>query len=142
MAISADFIFSQMYTPFPEAKPSALTTKGNLLVFKNSSACFDFSKIPTEEMDAFIFHQANKLINDSIAKKAGLDSSKLISSLYEYGNTASASIPLTLGTAWNDLSVKSKWILISGFGVGFSIASAMINFNPEICEPPEEIELN
>ena len=101
----------------------------------------EFTKL-NEEMDAFIFHQANKLINDSIAKKAGLDSSKVLSSLFEFGNTASASIPLTLGTAWNDLSVKSKWILIAGFGVGFSIASAMINFNPIICEPPEEIDLN
>ena len=108
----------------------------------NIQKLVDFSKIPTEEMDAFIFHQANKLINDSIAKKAGLDSSKVLSSLFEFGNTASASIPLTLGTAWNDLSVKSKWILIAGFGVGFSIASAMINFNPIICEPPEEIDLN
>ena len=108
----------------------------------NIQKLVDYSKKSIDGMDAFVFHQANKLINDSISKKAGLDSSKLISSLYEYGNTASASIPLTLGTAWNDLSVKSKWILISGFGVGFSIASAMINFNPEICEPPEEIELN
>jgi len=58
MAISADFIFSQMYTPFPAAKPSALTTKGNLLVFKNSSACFDFSKIPNLAVGILYFSQS------------------------------------------------------------------------------------
>jgi 3-oxoacyl-[acyl-carrier-protein] synthase-3 len=94
------------------------------------------------DMDTFVFHQANKLINDSIAKKAGLEPIKVMSSLYEYGNTASASIPVTLGLNWSKIERKSNWILISGFGVGFSIASAMIHFNPEICEPPEEIELN
>ena len=47
-----------MYTPFPAAKPSALTTKGNLLVFKNSSACFDFSKIPNLAVGILYFSQS------------------------------------------------------------------------------------
>ncbi len=106
----------------------------------NIQKLVDFSKKSIDEMDAFVFHQANKLINDSITKKAGLESSKVLSSLYEYGNTASASIPLTIGTAWKDLNEKSRWILISGFGVGFSIASAMISFAPEFVASPEEIE--
>lgn len=109
---------------------------------KNIEKLVEFSSKSLVEMDAFVFHQANKLINDSIAKKAGLAPSKVISSLYEYGNTASASIPLTLGTAWKQMERKTDWILISGFGVGFSIASAMINFAPEFCDSPEEIELS
>ena len=108
----------------------------------NIQKLIEFSGKNKEDMDVYAFHQANKLINDSIAKKAGLESKKVISSLYEYGNTASASIPLTLGLHWPTIERKANWILVVGFGVGFSIASAMINFNPEICEPPEEIELN
>lgn len=109
---------------------------------KNIENLIDFSGRQKEESDAYIFHQANKLINESISKKLNLETSKVLSSLYEYGNTASASIPLTLGTEWNKIEKKSNWILICGFGVGFSIASAMIYFNPDCCSQPEEIELD
>lgn len=109
---------------------------------KNIEKLLDFSGMQKEKSDAYVFHQANKLINDSISKKLNLETSKVLSTLYEYGNTASASIPLTLGAEWGVIEKKSNWILISGFGVGFSIASALINFEPIFCLPPEEIDLN
>ncbi len=90
--------------------------------------------------DTFVFHQANKLINESIRKKLALEEAKVPYSLYEYGNTASASIPLTLGTSWKKEDAKSGWILVSGFGVGFSMASALIRFNPSFCLPPVEYQ--
>lgn len=89
--------------------------------------------------DLFVFHQANKLINESIRKKINIPAEKVPYSLYEFGNTASATIPLTLGTVWEQQSVQSGWILVSGFGVGFSMASGLIRFNPKFCLPPEEM---
>lgn len=89
--------------------------------------------------DLFVFHQANKLINESIRKKLALEAGKVPYSLYDYGNTASASIPLTLGTSWEKANTSSGWILVSGFGVGFSMASALIRFAPAVCLPPIEI---
>lgn len=78
----------------------------------------------------FIFHQANKLINEAIRKKLVLTENKTPSTLFEYGNTSSASIPLTLCKHWN--SETSNWVLFSGFGVGFSLASALIYLNNSI----------
>lgn len=112
-----------------------------LNVPKNIDKLIEFSGRIKDESDAFVFHQANKLINESISKKLNLETSKVFSSLYQFGNTASASIPLTLGAEWGNIEKKSNWILICGFGVGFSIASAIINFDPVFCLPPEEIEL-
>ena len=40
-----------------------------------------------------------------------------------YGNTASASIPITLCTQLENIK---DWVILSGFGVGFSVASAAI----------------
>ncbi len=54
------------------------------------------SKSPSPE--AYILHQANKLINDSIVKRIGISAELAPSTLYDYGNTASASIPITLGS--------------------------------------------
>ena len=78
----------------------------------------------------FILHQANKLINEAIRKKLLLPETKTPSTLYEYGNTSSASIPLTLCKNWD--SETPNWVLFSGFGVGFSVASALIYLNNSI----------
>lgn len=98
-----------------------------------------WSRLTFGELDMFVFHQANKLINESIRKKIGLVSEKIPYSLYEYGNTGSASIPLTLGMAYSSDNVHSGKVLICGFGVGFSVASAILEFSPLVYGPPEEV---
>lgn len=105
----------------------------------NIDQLLHFSSKSISELDGYFFHQANKLINDSIAKKLGLETTKVKSTLYEYGNTASASIPITLGQHWSSMQRQHNWILLSGFGVGFSIASAIIKFEPIFCDPPIEL---
>lgn len=109
------------------------------LVPNNISTLLNYANQTTEFPDLYVFHQANKLINDAIARRLKIVDSKVPSSLYEYGNTASASIPLTLGCAWNKEVSNSGWILISGFGVGFSVASALIKFDPILYSAPKEV---
>jgi 3-oxoacyl-[acyl-carrier-protein] synthase-3 len=105
---------------------------------QNIQDLIHFSKQSIDTPDLFVFHQANKLINESIRKKLSIPEEKVPYSISEYGNTASASIPLTLGTVWKKHQSTSGWILVSGFGVGFSVASALIKFNPKFCEEPED----
>lgn len=105
----------------------------------NIENLLQFASKSVENPDLFVFHQANKLINESIRKKLKINPEKVPYSLYEYGNTASASIPLTLGTIWEHSEKKSGWILLSGFGVGFSIGSALIQFDPKFCFSPIEV---
>lgn len=109
------------------------------LVPKNILNLFEFAEKEIDFPDLFVFHQANKLITESIRRKLKVPVEKVPYSLYEFGNTASASIPLTLNTIWNQHVSKNGWILISGFGVGFSMASGIIRFDPKICEIPEEV---
>lgn len=94
------------------------------------------------ETDYFVFHQANKLINESVRKKLKItDTSKVLYSLENFGNTSSASIPLTLITeAANNLSSKKCNLCLCGFGVGYSWGSVLMNTNPFVCLPL--IELN
>tara|TARA_B110000046_G_scaffold34000_1_gene36629 strand:+ start:225 stop:1220 length:996 start_codon:yes stop_codon:yes gene_type:complete len=75
----------------------------------------------------YVLHQANLLINNSIMKAIVAEKSEVPNSLYEYGNTASASIPLTLSLNWK--FENSVWVVLSGFGVGFSIASALVRID-------------
>jgi len=91
----------------------------------------------TEDIDTFVFHQANKVINRSIAKKLKLSDEKVPSSLYDFGNMASASIPVTIGARNKELLTENGWMLVAGFGVGFSLASAVIRFDAQNCPFPE-----
>lgn len=100
---------------------------------QNISRLLEIAEKTIDFPDAFVLHQANLLINDSIRKKLGVEAAKFHYSLTEYGNTASASIPFTLGLNYKKIERNSGWILLSGFGVGFSVASALVRFNPKVC---------
>jgi 3-oxoacyl-[acyl-carrier-protein] synthase-3 len=108
---------------------------------KNIIQLLDFSKKDKNFPDYYIFHQANQLINESIRKKLAIEIEKVPNSLYKFGNTASASIPVTLGTMWERNHKSNGWILVSGFGVGFSMASGLIKFNPQFCSSPIQLDL-
>lgn len=72
-----------------------------------------------DSIDHFVFHQANKFMNDKIYKKLDIDISKTSSSLKNFGNTSSATIPLTVVTELGGIAENSS-ILFCGFGVGLS----------------------
>lgn len=56
----------------------------------------DYFDIKMEDVDLFVFHQANKFMNEKIRTKLDIPIEKVPYSIRDYGNTSSASIPLTL----------------------------------------------
>lgn len=91
-------------------------------------------------IDSFVFHQANSLILESISGKLHLDKAKVPSSLKEFGNTSSATIPLTITTQLPiNNRIQNKKLVFSGFGVGLSLASAIVPFDDVVCPPLIEI---
>ncbi len=77
----------------------------------------------------FVFHQANKFMLSKIFDFLNIEEKKRLFSIEKYGNTSSASIPLTLCKFSSKLSSKNKNILIAGFGAGFSYAAAILNLS-------------
>ncbi len=83
------------------------------------------SKHREKDLNYCILHQANKFLVESILKKTKISNDKNLMSIQKFGNTNSASIPVTILN--NKDKVKNSKIIISGFGVGYSWASAIIN---------------
>jgi 3-oxoacyl-[acyl-carrier-protein] synthase-3 len=77
-----------------------------------------------------ILHQANSLINNAIVKKLSYNL-QVHNSIEKYGNTSSASIPITL-SANSEISKKGGQFCLSGFGVGFSIATALLELEESL----------
>lgn len=85
------------------------------------------TKIKIDDIDYFIFHQANKRIIDSIAEKYNIPQSKLIINLDKYGNTSAATIPIALAEAIEQgIIKKGNLIAISAMGAGFTWGGAII----------------
>jgi 3-oxoacyl-[acyl-carrier-protein] synthase-3 len=82
-----------------------------------------------DEVGHVVLHQANKMINDFIRKKVGWAADKEITTLRDYGNTSSVSIPLTMCAGARQLENGGR-VLLSGFGVGLSWASATVELAP------------
>lgn len=106
---------------------------------QNIDNLLQFAKKNSDFPDAFVFHQANQLINESIRKKMNIHSEKFPSSINQFGNTASASIPITLASCNQQIKRQSNYMLLAGFGVGFSVASTLLHFEPEFCENTFEL---
>jgi 3-oxoacyl-[acyl-carrier-protein] synthase-3 len=90
-----------------------------------------------QKPDFIILHQANKLINDTIAKKLNLPAEKFPQSLLDFGNASSASIPLTAAACLSEkLSSENVNLVLAGFGVGLSWASAQLETKSIYCPSP------
>lgn len=109
-------------------------------VVPNINELLEFYNSSIETIDYVVLHQANKLINESIRKKLKLPIEKVPYSIGEYGNTSSASIPITiLAELIEKINNKNKTLLLSGFGVGLSWGSAIVNLDHVVCLPIIEI---
>lgn len=90
-------------------------------------------------VDYFLFHQANMFMNEMIRKKLKIPSEKVPYSLKNFGNTSSATIPLTIVTEIKDsVNSSSRSIIACGFGVGLSWGSVHFITDKIIC--PDLIE--
>ena len=72
-----------------------------------------------EDIDLFVFHQANKYMMNFLRKKLKVEEDKFFYFLENVGNTVSSTIPIALYEAQKENKLKGN-ILLAGFGVGYS----------------------
>lgn len=85
------------------------------------------SGLQLSDVDWYIPHQANLRIIDSVAKKLGLDESKVIVTVDHHGNTSAASIPLALAESCESGKLKKGDVVaISSMGAGFTWGGLVI----------------
>lgn len=85
--------------------------------------------IDKDDVDLFIFHQANKYMLDFLRKKIKISPERFYYCLSEYGNTVSNTIPIAIVHAMDDGSLtKGNKVLIAGFGVGYSWGGCLLKY--------------
>lgn len=83
------------------------------------------NQLGMDEVDLFIFHQANKYMINYLRKLIGIDKDKFYLFLEHVGNTVSSTIPIALCEARKENRLHGN-VLLAGFGVGFSYGAAML----------------
>ena len=78
-----------------------------------------------EDIQLFVFHQANKYMMNYLRKLIEIESDKFYFFLENVGNTVSSTIPIALCEAQKEGKLKGN-ILIAGFGVGYSWGATIL----------------
>jgi 3-oxoacyl-[acyl-carrier-protein] synthase III len=97
------------------------------------------AKWTRDDVDVFVFHQANKFMLDFLRKRLKLPVEKVPLSIEEFGNTSCASIPLTMvSRSAERLTKPTKWVML-GFGVGLSWSGVAVETDQIVSLPIIEV---
>ena len=99
------------------------------VVPKNIQKLLDKVKLTLDDIDWFVFHQANKFMLQNLMRKLHIPESKAPLCLENYGNTVSSSIPITLRDYQRaGLLQEGDRIMLVSFGVGYSWGSVLLEW--------------
>jgi 3-oxoacyl-[acyl-carrier-protein] synthase III len=91
--------------------------------------CLHKAGFGVADVDWFALHQGSTYMLDALARRAGIPAEKVLKNMDRFGNTVSSTIPLLLAELDERGQLGGRTILMSGFGVGLSWASAVMRFH-------------
>jgi 3-oxoacyl-[acyl-carrier-protein] synthase III len=82
-----------------------------------------------EDVDRFVFHQANTRLLEAFAQEAGIDRDKVALTAPSLGNTAGASIPLTLHHTNRSRPLeRGERVLLASIGGGMTAGATLLTW--------------
>jgi 3-oxoacyl-[acyl-carrier-protein] synthase-3 len=99
-----------------------------VLADSTREAC-DLAGVTLDDIDLFVYHQANGRILRSVAEKLELPDERVADYVGETGNTSAASIPLTLSLLREDGRLRpGQRLLLSAVGAGFTWGACVVDW--------------
>ena len=84
-----------------------------------------------DDIDLFVYHQANIRILHAVAERLGLDESRVIDCIDRFGNTSSATLPIAMVDARRRGMLEPGMnVLLAAFGAGFTWGAGVIEWAP------------
>lgn len=137
-------------SPFSPNCPDVRDGEGGYIrnpnhLFMDGKDIFDFSahavpevieenlhnnNLTKEEIDLFVFHQANAYMLNFMKMRTKLPSEKVVVDLEELGNTVSSTIPIALSRRMKNNPLKAGHkVMLCGFGVGLSVGATVLKID-------------
>ena len=87
------------------------------------------ASLKQDDVDLFLFHQANLRINEYVAESMQIPKEKVRNNVQRYGNCSAASLPMLMAEAEADGALeRGDVVSLTAFGAGFSWASAVLRW--------------
>lgn len=87
------------------------------------------AQMPVEQVDLFVFHQANRYMLEHLRKRMKIDEAKFAVMMDHCGNTVSSTIPIALRDCLAAGKLKSgALVMLVGFGVGYSWGATLLRW--------------
>lgn len=87
------------------------------------------NNLTINDIDYFVFHQANSFMLEVLRKKLKIPKEKFFNDIRYTGNTVSNSIPIALHQLMQENKIqRGMKILLAGFGIGFMLGATVIEF--------------
>jgi 3-oxoacyl-[acyl-carrier-protein] synthase III len=91
--------------------------------------CLDAAGGLLEDVDLFVYHQANSRIVSAVGERLGLPAERVIDIVPRYGNTSAASIPIALSeAAGTGMLPDGALVLLAAFGGGLTWGGTVIEW--------------
>ncbi len=85
--------------------------------------------IDLDEIELFVYHQANGRILAAVGERLGLASDRVVDCIGEYGNTSAATLPLALAFSERSRALKAgDRVLLGAFGAGFTWGATVVEW--------------
>lgn len=98
-------------------------------ISESTDQALEDAGLELEEIDLFVYHQANSRILQAVGEKLGLEPAKVVDCVGEYGNTSAGSIPIALGVGRDDGRLKpGSRVLLGAFGGGLTWGAGVIEW--------------
>lgn len=92
-------------------------------------SCLKINNVTKENVDYYVFHQANKYMLNTLRKLNKLPKDNFFVDLHDTGNTTSSTVPIGLVKSLESGHIqKGMNVMIAGFGVGLSWAATILKF--------------
>ncbi len=87
------------------------------------------NNVTVDDVDLFLFHQANLRINDKVGEMMGIPAEKVFNTIQDYGNTTAATIPLGMRDAVKAGKLEKGMLVgMAAFGSGFTWGSGLMRY--------------
>ncbi len=88
--------------------------------------------VELDEIDLFVYHQANGRILSAVAERLELAGDRVVDCIGEFGNTSAATLPLALGFSdQRGLLHTGSKVLLAAFGAGFTWGATVVDWGLE-----------
>ena len=86
-------------------------------------------QVSIDDVDLFVFHQANLRINEAVAERIGVPAEKVFNTIDRYANTTAATIPIGMHEAVKAGKLEPGMLVaVAAFGSGFTWGSMLLRW--------------